>query len=332
MSESPPPTMKALVHHHYGGPEQLGVENVAVPEPGPKQVRIALHAASVNAADWRLLRAEPFVIRLSGTGVFRPRHGTLGLDGAGVIDAVGTDVTDLRLGDAVFGEFGRGAFAEFAVGDPTKFARKPDAIDFATAATLPVAGTTALQGLRDVAKLQAGERVLINGASGSVGSFAVQIAKALGAHVTGVCSAEKTDLVRSLGADATIDHRAEDYTKRDETWDVVFDLALKRPGREVERALTPKIGRHVVVGADGDRLLQSVLRAALRRPVRMFVAEARREDLETLAQMVVDGVLRPAIEDRVPLERAADAIRRVDEGTARGKVVVDIRPEHPISA
>lgn len=316
-------TMRAVVHREYGGPEKLRVEDVTVPEPAAGEVRVAVRAAGLNAIDWRTLRADPFFLRFAGGGVFRPKFGILGADVAGVVDAVGDGVTRFAVGDPVFGEITRGAFAEFVVGQASLLVVKPEGVSYADAAALPVAGLTALQGLRDVAAVTEGTRVLINGASGGVGTYAVQIARSRGARVTAVCSGSKADLVRSLGADEVIDYTVEDFVTREESWDVVFDLALARPGRQVLGALAPG-GKHVVVGGDGHRLLSAMLRKAFGAPVEVVMAEPKADDLEVLGQMVASGALRPVIERRLPLEEGPEAIRMLDAGEVRGKLVLEV--------
>ena len=250
--------MKAIVYTKYGPPDVLHLEEVEKPIPKDNEILIKVHAASVNAYDWRHLRADPFFIRLMGVGLLRPKHKILGADIAGRVEAVGRNVTQFRPGDDVFGEGSYGGFAEFVCVDEKRVVLKPADLTFEEAAAVPMAALTALQGLRDKGQIQAGQKVLINGASGGVGTFAVQIAKSFGTEVTGVCSTAKMDLVRSIGADHVIDYTQEDVTNNGQQYDLIFDNAAYRSISKYRRILSPG-GRYVLAGGSMARLFQLML-------------------------------------------------------------------------
>ncbi len=318
--------MKAVVCPRYGGPENLVLRDVSDPVPGAGEVLVRVHAAAVNPADWHFMRGDPWFMRLV-TGVRRPRDLILGLDFAGTVEAVGSGVTAFVLGDEVFGEVLTGAFAQRVAVKEGRLAHKPSTLDFGLAAAIPVAGLTALQGLRDHGRLQRGERLLINGAGGGVGTFAIQIAKSLGAHVTAVCSAGKADSVRRLGADVVLDYAEVDYTAAHDAYDVILDLAAFRPVRVSMRALA-RGGRYVLVGGNYGPMVQVLLMGRwLGRSGRRacsFTARARREDLVWLAGMVDDGKLRPVLDRSYALEEVPEAMAYVEEGHAGGKVVIKV--------
>jgi NADPH:quinone reductase-like Zn-dependent oxidoreductase len=297
-------------------------------------VRIRVRAASVNAYDWHVLRGLPYLVR-TDEGVRVPKTSAMGVDLAGEVEAVGKDVTDLKPGDAVYGERG-GAFGEYVSGRAVNFALKPANLTFEQAAAVPMAGYTALQALRDKGQVKPGEKVLVNGASGGVGSFAVQIAKALGAEVTGVCSTRNFELVRSIGADHVIDYTREDFTSGAERYDLIVDVAATRPLRACRRILTPG-GRLVIVGAavghaDG-RWIGPMIRPAAgaivsrfvkERPLLPFLAHRSKDDLIVLTSMIESGAVTPLIDRAYPLAETAEAIRYVEAGHARGKVVITV--------
>jgi NADPH:quinone reductase-like Zn-dependent oxidoreductase len=326
--------MKAIVRHRYGSPDVLRLEDVEMPTVGDDQLLIRVRAASVNAYDWHVLRGLPYLVRTE-EGLREPKTSTVGVDLAGEIEAVGRDVTEFRPGDDVFGERD-GAFAEYVSGRAVNFAPKPSNLTFEQAAAVPMAGYTALQALRDKGRIQAGQKVLINGASGGVGSFAVQIAKALGAEVTGVCSTRNLELVRSIGADDVIDYTREDFTSGDQRYDLIIDVAATRPLRDCRRVLMPN-GRLVIVGAavghaDG-RWVGPMIRPAAaviisrfvrERPLLPFLAHRSKDDLIVLAGMIEAGTVTPLIDRAYPLAETADAIRYVEAGHARGKVVITV--------
>jgi NADPH:quinone reductase-like Zn-dependent oxidoreductase len=319
--------MKALVRHRYGGPGVVHVEKVDRPALTDERVLVRVRASSVNKADWHQLRGWPRLLRpLTRDGVLRPKSPLLGTDFAGVVEAAGKDVTDLEPGDEVFG--GRhGAFAEYV--SATSVVRKPSNVTFEEAATMGIAGLTALQGLRDHGELQPGERVLVNGASGGVGTLAVQIAKALGAHVTAVCSTRNVEQARELGADRVLDYTREDFTSTGERYELIADVAGGHSWSAMRRALEPE-GRLVVIGAHGSRAqlrhIAAVKLASLRsrQTVKFFIARFEKEDLQTLADLLESGDLKPAIDRTYELEEAQEALRTFGEGHVRGKLVLTI--------
>jgi NADPH:quinone reductase-like Zn-dependent oxidoreductase len=322
--------MQAMVYTEYGLPDVLQLAEVAAPTPGDDDVLIRVHAAGVNAGDWRLLRGEPFMIRLMA-GLRRPKHPILGADVAGRIEAVGRNVTELQPGDAVFGDLsgsGYGAFAEYVAAPAHAVALKPARLTFEEAAAVPSAALTALQGLRDEAQLQAGQRVLVNGASGGVGTFAVQIAKALGAEVTGVTSGRNLELVRALGADHVVDYTQEDYTSAGQRYDVILDAAAFRPLAEHQRALAAG-GAYVLVGGSFKEMLAVMTLGPWRsrrsgQRFRTFVKQAKPQNLAFVRELLEAGRLAPAIDRCYPLGEAAEALRYLGTHRARGKVVITV--------
>jgi NADPH:quinone reductase-like Zn-dependent oxidoreductase len=327
--------MRAMTIPKYGPPEVLKLQEVEKPSPGPGEVLIRVIAASVNAGDWHIVRGEPKVARLA-LGLFRPKFAAAGMDLAGVVEAVGEGAgtgagATIKVGDEVIADVTgarSGAFAEYTVVPAADVGPKPDSMSFEEAATLPVAGVTALQGLRDHGKLQAGQKVLITGASGGVGMFAVQIAKAMDAHVTGLCSTAKVDMVTSLGADVVVDYKKSDVTKNGEVYDVILDAGAFRSVFDYANSLAPT-GRHVMVGGSNKALFQSLLLGRLRskkggRQFVSFICKPNREDLAHLAELADAGKLKTVIGARFPLEEAAKAIRSVEDGVYAGKVVVRV--------
>jgi NADPH:quinone reductase-like Zn-dependent oxidoreductase len=315
--------VKAILNHRYGGPEGLELGDAGAPEPAEGQVLVRVRAASVNPYDWHVMRGTPYLVRLFA-GLRRPSSPLLGADLAGIVESIGAGVTRFRPGDEVFGG-GEGAYAELAVAKEDRLAAKPASLSFEQAAAISIAGTTALQGLRDHGRLQAGQRVLVNGAGGGIGTFAVQIAKSMGAHVTGVCSTGKLELVRSLGADEVIDYTVDDFTRRG-PFDLVLDTVSNRPLREVRRALTPR-GTLVSIGAGKGRVLGG-LGSALgmvaadkftKQRLTFFVAKMNSDDLLEVAERST-----PAVGRAHPLAETAEAIRLVETGHARAKVVITI--------
>lgn len=320
--------MKALVRHRYGGPDVVRIEEVARPAPSGERVLVRVRASSINKADWHSLRGWPRLLRpLTRGGTLRPKEALFGLDFAGVVESVGAEVDDLRPGDAVFG--GRsGAFAEFV--SAAELVRKPANVSFEEAAAVPIAGLTALQGLRDHGRLQPGEHVLINGASGGVGTFAVQIAKALGADVTAVCGTRNAEQARMLGADRVLDYTHDDFTAREDArYDLILDVAGGHSWSAMRRVLAAD-GRVVVAGAHGSRRQLAHLAAlwlASRRsdhPLSLFVAKLVRNDLQTLADLLENGSLKPVVDRSYRLSEASDALRTFGEGHVGGKLVLTI--------
>jgi NADPH:quinone reductase-like Zn-dependent oxidoreductase len=321
--------MKAIVYRTYGGPEALGYEETPTPVPAPNQVLVRIRAASVNPYDWHVMRGSPYAMRIM-TGWPRPKDNRLGVDAAGVVESVGGKVTQFKAGDMVFGGF-RGAFAEYACPAETSLAIKPETVTFEQAATVPIAGRTALQGLRDAGKIHRGQRVLINGASGGVGTFAVQIAKWFGAEVTGVCSTRNLDLVRSIGADRVVDYTREDFTAGGERYDLIVDCHANHPLRAYRRRLTPT-GSLVIVGAPGRGMLgplRVALTVALFKPfvkqnLAMMMARPSQTDLAAIGDLISAGTITPVIDRRYPFRETAEAIRYLESGHARGKVVITV--------
>ena len=326
---SPANPMKGVVRCEYGSPDVLRVENLEKPVPKPNQVLVRVRAASVNPLDYHYMRGTPMVMRME-TGLRKPKDIRLGVDFAGVVEAVGADVKDFKPGDAVMGG-GWGSLAEYVVTSEKSVVAKPENISFEEAAGVRVAALTALQALRDKGNVQPGQRVLINGASGGVGTFAVQIGKALGAHVTAVCSTRNVDLVRSLGADEVIDYTKHDYTRGNRPYDVIVDNVGNHPLTAHKRILAPK-GIYVMVSgpkgrwiAPMDRFVQArfVSRAEGQQFVGMM-AQTRRADLEMLRELLATGKIRTVVDRRYPLNEAPEAVRYLETGRARGKVIVTV--------
>ena len=322
--------MQAIVSTEYGSPDRLRLEEIATPVPEPDGILIRVRAASVNPYDWHVIRGEPYVGRLLGMGLRRPAELRRGVDAAGTIEAVGENVTAFQPGDEVFGRCG-GAFAEYVLGDVATIVTKPARLTFEEAAAIPIAGVTALQALRDHGNVQAGHRVLINGAAGGVGTFAVQIAKSFGAHVTGVCSTRNVELVRSLGADDVVDYSANDFSRSEEAYDLILDTVGNRSLKDLRRALT-RSGTLVVVGGGGGRLfgpITQLVRALVlgrfaSQHVKPLMAKIQKADLELLKELVDEGKLTPVLDRTYPLRETAEAVRYLEGGHARGKVVITI--------
>jgi NADPH:quinone reductase-like Zn-dependent oxidoreductase len=323
-------TMKAIVYCDYGAPDVLKLETIAKPVPNDTQVLIKVRAASINPYDWHFMRGEPFVMRL-GNGLRKPQNTRIGVDFSGIVEAVGKNVTQFKPGDVVFG--GRtGAFAEYVVMLEKHLMLKPDNISFEQAGAVQIAGLTALQGLRDAGKLQPRQNVLINGASGGVGTFAVQIGKALGAHVTGVCSTRNGDLVRGLGADEVIDYTKDDFTTGTGRYDLILDMVGNKGLLECRRALKPD-GKYVMIGGPKGRWIapmDTVVRAFLLKPfvkqeMGFMISRINRDDLVFLRDLMEQGKLTPVIDRRYSgLSEVPQAIAYLEEGRARGKVVVAV--------
>lgn len=324
--------MKALVSDRFGPPSMLRVEDEPVPTPRPDEVLVGVRASSANPADWHRFTGLPLVIR-PVFGVRRPRRRVVGSDVAGVVEAVGSAVTRFAVGDAVFGESSNGGtMAEFAAVAADELARKPESVSFEQAGAVGIAGLTALQGLRDKAKVQPGERVLVNGAAGGVGTFAVQIAKTMGAHVTGVCSTRNVEMVRRLGADVVVDYTMDDFTVTDEPYDVMLNVNGGRSARDVARCLTRE-GRLIVIGGpkDGRWLapISSLLAMSLgflfrSQKAASFTASPNAADLEELAALMAEGAITPEVERTYDFVDAAAAFEYLETGHARSKLVVTI--------
>jgi NADPH:quinone reductase-like Zn-dependent oxidoreductase len=334
-SAQPPPTgtplMKAIVYRCYGSPDVLKLEDIAKPSPADKRMLVKVHAASVNPLDWHYMRGEPYLMR-AGAGIGAPENIHMGVDFAGTVVSVGKDVTRFKPGDEVFGGKG-GAFGEYvSVAEKGSVAMKPANVTFEQAAAVPIAAVTALQALRDKGKIHPGQTVLINGASGGVGTFAVQIARLYGAIVTGVCSTRNLAMVRSLGADQVIDYTREDFTKGSQRYDLIIDTVGTHSLSDYRRALNPE-GSLVIVGSldKGHWLgpLTGTINAWLYSPfvrqkfIFMF-AELSPEDLDVLRDMMQTGKLTPVIDRRFTLSEVPEAIRYLEQGHARGKVVITV--------
>ena len=328
-SMSPNDTMKAIIYRCYGSPEVLELADVEIPKPDETDVLVRVKAASVNPLDWHYMRGSPYFMRL-GTGIGAPDDIRLGVDFAGVVEAVGTGVTKFTPGDEVFGSR-TGAFAEYViVPEDRAIVRKPPELSFDQAAAMPVAALTALQALRDKGELKPGQKVLINGASGGVGTFAVQIARAMGAEVHGVCSTRNVELVKSLGADRVWDYKTEDYTQGDERYDLIVDMVSNHSLSKNRGVLTPE-GRLVVVGGpSGDWItpLKRPLGAMILAPfvdqeIIVLLARLSQDDLADLAAMAASGAVTPVIDRRYSLQEVPAAIRYSEEGRARGKILIE---------
>ena len=319
--------MKAIVYRRYGSPDVLSLEEVPQPVPKDNEVLVKVHAASINDWDWGTLQGKPFVNRLLN-GLFKPRHRILGGDIAGQVEAVGDNVEQLQAGDEVFGDLsasGWGAFAEYVCAPEDALALKPAALTFEEVAALPQAALLALQGLRDYANVQSGQRVLINGAGGGAGTFAVQIAKASGAEVTGVDSTGKLDVMRSIGADEVIDYTREDFTKNGRQYDLILDLAAHHSIFDYRRALRPN-GIYVMVGCASARIIQVMLLGPLISMVGSkklgILAYKTNQGLTRLAELLQSRTIVPVIDRQYPLSEVADALRYFGAGHAKGKVII----------
>lgn len=322
--------MKAIRYYRYGGPEVLRLEDVPTPELAPGEVLVQVRAASVNPYDWHFMRGEPRVMRL-GFGLRAPRNPRLGIDVAGVVEEVGADVTGLAVGDEVFGRGEEGSLAELTAVPAWRLVHKPESITFEQAAAVPAAAVTALQALRDGGRIELGHKVLVNGAAGGVGTFAVQIAKSFGADVTAVASTANLDMLAEIGATHVIDYTAEDFTARDSRYDVVLDAIGNHPLSRCARVVAPG-GTYLMVGgpagkwqAPFGRMLALRLRSLFGR-TRMVSVRARYnvDDMRMLRDLVADGVVVPVIDRTFPLSETAEAITHLETGHARGKVIVTV--------
>lgn len=323
--------MKAIVYHRYGSPDVLSYEEMAKPAPAENEVLIRVRAAAVNPYDWHFMRGEPYAVRIMARGLRKPKDPRLGADVAGEIEAVGRSIRQFKPGDAVFGSC-KGAFAEYTCASESKLAIKPDNVTFEQAASVPIAAFTALQGLRDKGKIQPGQKVLINGAAGGVGTFAVQIAKSLGAEVTGVCSTRNVEMVRSIGADQVVDYTQEDFTKSARRYDVILDCVGNHSFSECRRVLNPR-GIYVGAGGTSDNWMIGPLTSAIKALVLswfvsqkqvMVLAKPSKEDLTIMGKLMESGKVTPVIDRSYSLSEVPDAIRYLEAGHARGKVVITV--------
>jgi NADPH:quinone reductase-like Zn-dependent oxidoreductase len=322
--------MKAILYRRYGSPDVLQVEETAKPNPGDTEVLIKVRAASVNPYDWHFMRGTPYPLRLMA-GLGKPKDQRLGADVAGEVETVGARVTRFKPGDAVFGMC-RGAFAEYACASESAVTLKPDRITFDQAACVPIAALTALQSLRDKGRIQPGHQVLVNGAAGGVGTFAVQIAKSFGAQVTGVCSTRNVEMVRSIGADHIIDYTREDFTKGSQRYDLILDAIGNHALSACRRVLDPK-GILIMAGGEAGRWMIGVIGRTIQALVvsrlvsQKFVgmlAKASSEDLAILSELMVSGKVTPVIDRRYTLAELPEAIRYLEKGHAQGKVVITL--------
>ena len=323
--------MNAIVQDKYGSADVLEFRDVEKPQPGDDEVLIRVHAAGVDPGVWHLMTGRPYLVRVMGYGLPKPKIRIRGVDAAGTVKAAGKNVIRLKQGDQVYGTCD-GSFAEYACAKAERFAPKPANLSFEQAAAVPISGMTALNGLRNAGKLQPGQKVLIIGAAGGVGTYAVQLAKAFGAAVTGVCSTSKANLVRALGADEVIDYTREDFTDGTRQFDLILDTAGRQPLSQLRRALTPQ-GTLVIVGGEGgDRWLGGFQRQMFAPLSSLFteqkllslISKERHKDLLTLRDLIEAGKLTPVIDRTYSLRDAPQAIRYLEQGHARGKVVLTV--------
>ena len=323
--------MKAINYYNYGSPDVLRFEEIQKPTAGDNEVLIKVRAASVNPLDWHFMRGTPYFLRMMA-GLRKPKDRRLGVDVAGRVEAVGKNVTQFNPGDEVFGSC-RGAFAEYVCTEESALVKKPDNLTSEQAASVPVAAFTALQGLRDKAHIQSGHKVLINGAAGGVGTFAVQIAKSFGAEVTGVCSTKNVEMVRSIGADHVIDYTQKDFTKSGERYDLFFDCVGNHSLSACRRILNPG-GSYVPVGGSAGRWMIGPLARGIttrvlswfvsQKLVAFFLAKSSKEDLAVMCELMKAGKVTPVIDKRYSLSEVPEAIRYLEAGHARGKVVITL--------
>ncbi len=322
--------MKAAIYTRYGSPDVVQITDVKKPSPRDNEVLIKIRAAAVNPLDWHFMRGEPYVVRIMA-GLRKPGITGLGVDVAGEVEAVGRSVTEFKAGDEVFGAC-RGSFAEYGCTPESSLAAKPRNVTFEQAGAVSVAGRTALQGLRDKGRIQAGQKVLVNGAAGGVGTFVVQLAKWFGANVTGVCSTKNVELVRSLGADRVIDYTQEDFAKGGLRYDIFFDCFANHSLSDCRRILNPR-GRYIAVGGPSGPWMLDLLGRVIAGPVLSvltsqkfltFMAQSSKEDLCILGELMGAGKVTAVIDRRYTLSEVPEAIRYVEEGHARGKVVITL--------
>lgn len=323
--------MKAIVYTQYGSADVLQFKEVEKPTPKDDEVLIKIHATGANYADTALLTGSPFLIRLD-SGLFKPKKTILGADVAGTVEAVGKNVKQLQVGDEVFGDIssdGWGGFAEYVCASENKFVLKPANISFEQAAAVPMASVTALQGIRDIGNIRAGQKVLINGASGGVGTFAVQIAKSFGAEVTAVCSTKNVDMAYSIGADHVIDYTKEDFTQNEKRYDLIIAVNGYHSLSDYKRALSPK-GMYVQIGGSMAQIFEGLLlgawmsRSGDKKMTSMGVAKPKREDLMFMKELLETGKVVPVIDKCYALSEVSDALRYLGEGHAKGKVIITV--------
>lgn len=330
----PPQKMKAMVQGEYGATDVLKLDEVALPAPEANEVLIQVHAAGVDRGVWHLMTGLPYLVRLAGYGLLRPKNPVLGMDVSGRVLSIGSKVTRFEVGDEVFG-IANGSFAEYTTANEDKLAKKPAALTFEQAAASAVSGITALEGLIDVGQLKANQRVLIIGASGGVGTFSVQIAKALGAHVTGVCGPGGEDMLRSLGADEVIDYSSADFTEGGNRYDLVFDLGGRNSISRLRSVLSPR-GTLVIVGGEGGnsitggvgrQLRAMMLSPLIKQRLTTFISSEHYTNIERLAQLLESGAVVPSIGQRFGLAEVPAAIQRLESSGSNGKIVIVVREE-----
>jgi NADPH:quinone reductase-like Zn-dependent oxidoreductase len=323
--------MRAIVQDTYGSYDVLRLAETATPVPAENEVLVRVHAAALDRGTWHMMTGRPYLLRVLGFGFRRPKNRVAGLDVAGTVAAVGAAVTRFSSGDDVYG-IARGSFAEYAAAREDKLATKPGNTSFSQAAAVPISGGTALQALTDAGRVEEGQTVLITGASGGVGSYAVQLAKAFGAEVTGVCSTPKVELVRSLGADHVIDYTQDDFADGSHRYDLIIDIAGNAPLSRLRRALS-STGTLVIVGGEqggswtggfGRSLRAPLLSPFVRQRLTMLASKERASDLERLTPLIEAGEVTPSIDTTYPLDRVPEAMQHLEEGRARGKVVIGI--------
>ncbi len=322
--------MQAVVYHDYGSPDVLKCEEIEKPTAGDDEVLIRIRAASVNPYDWHFMRGTPYLVRVV-SGLRKPKNRQLGVDVAGQVEAIGRNVTQFKPGDEVFG-VSQGAFAEYACASEATLVTKPDNVTFEQAASVPIAAFTALQALRDKGQIQPGQRVLINGASGGVGTFAVQIAKSFGADVTGVCSTRNVEMVRSIGADQVVDYSQEDFTKSGQRYDILLDCVGNHSLLSCRSVLTPQ-GICIMAGGSAGRwMIRAVARVVtalvlsqfVSQNLVMFLAKPNKKDLTIIRKLMAAGIVTPVIDKRYSLSEVSEAIRYLEQGHARGKVIITL--------
>lgn len=323
--------MKAVVRHRYGSPDVVKLEAIDKPAVKECEVLVRVLAAGIDRGVWHVMAGRPYLMRIAGFGLRAPKNPALGMDLAGVVEAVGSNVTRFQPGDEVFG-VGTGSFAQYALAREDKLAPKPENLNFEQAAAVGISGMTALQGLRDHGRVQPGQEVLIIGASGGVGSFAVQIAKAFGARVTGVCSTSKVDMVRSIGADHVLDYTRDDFASEAQRYDLILDICGNSSLARLRRALTPK-GTLVIVGGEGggpwfggiDRQLRAMMLSLfVGQKLVTFINNENHQDLIVLKELIESGKVTPVIDRTYPLDGVPEAIRYLVQGRAQGKVVITV--------
>ena len=324
--------MKAIVYEKYGPPDVIQLKDVEKPAPKDNEVLVKIYAASVNAYDWHFLTADIFLIRLMGGGLLKPQNTRLGADIAGRVETIGGNVKQFQPGDDVFGDVGHGGFAEYVSVPESALMLKPTNLSFEEAAAVPMAAVTALQGLRDEGQVQSGQKVLINGASGGVGTFAVQIAKLFGAEVTAVCSTRNLDQAHSIGADHVIDYTREDFTQNGQQYDLILAANGYHPLSAYKRALTSK-GIYVMAGGSMVQIFQAMLMGSWMsetggRKMGGVSAKMDQKDLGSIKELIEAGKVKPVIDRRYPLSEAAEALRYLGEGHARGKVVITVEKDN----